>query len=803
MTKRSTSSRSNGRSTSRGRSSSGNRRTTRKKPRESLWNRLSAEQKLDIVGWILFFLALLTILSFISAQQGALTEWWISLLAQTFGWGMYVVPLFFGGVGLWLILRRFEDRLPKIDPEQIVGVIAGFFVALMTLHLITSFAWPQINFYRLGEGGSGGGLIGALMLDVSVKALGKVGATIFLILVWMVIVTFIAGISPADAVRLLSELAERRRTTGQQNIPPWDVTQLSLPPDAMTPTGPPAGPKILGGGAEAESSKAAPGRKKKEDEIRINVAARPTNGNGALEFEGPTLVVGAQAWRLPSVVDVLEEGSEQYYSEDLIRKQVRVIEKTLESLGAPVRVREINQGPVVTQFGTEPLFVTARTGRTTKVKVSKITSLADDLALALSARSIRIQAPIPGKGLVGIEVPNEEPAVVSLRDIMESEAFDKLKGRLRLGLGQDVSGQAVAADLRAMPHMLIAGATGAGKSVCVNSVIAALLLQNTPDTLRMLMVDPKRVELTQYNGIPHLLSPVIVDVERVVPALKWVMREMDSRYRRFAQVGSRNIEDFNQRVSKTTGEAPIPYITVLVDELADLMLQSPEETERVLCRLAQMARATGIHLIIATQRPSVDVVTGLIKANFPSRVAFAVASSVDSRVILDMPGAERLLGRGDMLFMPPDASQPLRLQGAFVSDHELDRLINFWRKAVEPGKSPRQVDFPKPMAAAYTDEIAPAQPALFPDFEEETKLAGQFEDELLPTAVEIFLAENRASVSLLQRRMRIGYTRSARLVEQLTDMGIVMLETEGQFRKINRAVAESLLQSLYPGENET
>ena len=570
----------------------------------------------------------------------------------------------------------------------------------------------------------------------------------------------------------------------------------------MTATGPPADPMILGGAGDATQAKAARGRKK-QDDIRINAPSRPNgNGNGGLEFEHVSMAVGAQSWRLPSVVDVLEEGSEQYYSEDLIRKQVRSIEKTLESLGAPVRVREINQGPVVTQFGTEPLFITSRTGRTTKVKVSKINSLADDLALALSARSIRIQAPIPGKGLVGIEVPNEEPAVVALRDIMESEAFGKLKGRLRLGLGQDVSGQAVAADLRAMPHMLIAGATGAGKSVCVNAVIAALLLQNTPDTLRMLMVDPKRVELTQYNGIPHLLSPVIVDVERVVPALKWVMREMDSRYRRFAQVGARNIEDFNRRVSKTMDDTPIPYITVLVDELADLMLQSPEETERVLCRLAQMSRATGIHLIIATQRPSVDVVTGLIKANFPSRVAFAVASSVDSRVILDMPGAERLLGRGDMLFMPPDVSQPLRLQGAFASDHELDRLIHFWRNAVEPGKSPEQVNLPRPMATSYADEIAPAQPALFPDFEEETQLASQFEDELLPTAVEVFLAENRASVSLLQRRLRIGYTRSARLVEQLTDMGIVMLETKGQSRKINRAVAESLLQSLYPGEDE-
>ncbi len=793
MTKRTSAGRS------RSRSSAGRRSTARspKRQRESLWNRLSTDQKLDFLGWVLFFLALLTLLSFISAQRGTLPEWWLSVLSQTFGWGMYVVPVFFGGVGLWLILRRFEDRLPKPDPEQIIGVVIGFFIALTTLHLASSFAWPHMSLYKIGEAGLGGGLIGALLLDLGIKALGKTGVILMLVLAWLMVVTFIAGISPADAVRLLSERIQQRR-----HPLPEDISPLPLPSATMTPTGPLAEPKIIGGATESTASSHPRPPKKKEDEVRINLHTRPANGNGGVEFEGPSLTVGVQAWRLPSVTDVLEEGSEQQYSEDLIRKQVRIIEKTLESLGAPVRVREINQGPVVTQYGAEPLFITSRNGKTTKVKVGKIASLADDLALALSARSIRIQAPIPGKGLVGIEVPNEEPALVSLRDIMESEGFGKLKGRLRLGLGQDVSGQAVAADLRTMPHLLIAGATGAGKSVCVNSIIAALLLQNTPDTLRLLMVDPKRVELTQYNGIPHLLAPVIVDVERVVPALKWIMREMDSRYRRFAQIGARNIEDFNQRVSKIPDEMPIPYIAVLVDELADLMMQSPEETERSLCRLAQMARATGIHLIIATQRPSVDVVTGLIKANFPARIAFAVASSVDSRVILDMPGAERLLGRGDMLFMPPDVSQPLRLQGAFVSDHELERLITFWRNAVEPGKTATSVDFPRPKAALI-EEAPPTQPPLFPDFSEESQAAGQFEDPLLPTAVEIFLTENRASVSLLQRRLRIGYTRSARLVEQLADMGIVTMETEGQFRKINRAVAEALLQSLYTPDDET
>lgn len=832
MTKRTSNSRSSSGSSSRGRSSSPRRTSTRKqKPRESLWQRLTLDQKLDLLGWILFPLALLTILSLVSAQQGVLTEWWISILAQLFGWGMYVVPLFLGAVGLWLILRRFEDRIPTPDPEQIVGVSMGYFVALATLHFIVSTMQPQVNLYSLGEAGLGGGLIGAVLLDLGIKAVGRAGTITTLVMLWLAVITFTAGISPADAVRMLTRRPQATDT-------PLDISQMTLPPEVMTPTG----PKIIGGMSDPEPQKPSRGRKKREEEApRINTANRASNGE--IEFDGLPVKVGTQQWRLPQVADILEEGSEQFYSEDLIRKQSRLIEETLDSLGAPVRIQEINTGPVVTQFGVEPLVIRRfrgtcengdckksinittqvttrdavpgsiscphcgrRTGidvKDTRIKVSKIASLADDLALALAARSLRIQAPIPGKRSVGIEVPNSEPSIVSLRDLMESENFDKQKGRLRLGLGQDVSGQAIAYDLRAMPHMLIAGATGAGKSVCVNSIIAALLLQNTPDTLRLLMVDPKRVELTQYNGIPHLLAPVIVDVDRVVPTLRWVMREMDGRYRRFAQVGARNIEDFNQRVAKVDGESTIPYIVVLVDELADLMMQAPEETERVICRLAQMARATGIHLIIATQRPSVDVVTGLIKANFPSRVAFAVASSIDSRVILDTPGAERLLGRGDMLFMPPDVSQPLRLQGAWVSEGELDRLIRFWQQAVEPGARLQQVELAQPFVAPVREERSPQQWEMFPDFEGEAQAAAQFEDTLLPTAVEIFLAENRASVSLLQRRLRIGYTRSARLVDQLTDMGIVMLETEGQFRKINRAVAEALLQSIYPNGDET
>jgi len=641
--------------------------------------------------------------------------------------------------------------------------------------------WPQVDLYALAREGVGGGLTGAFILAIGTDWLGPAGLIFALLIAWVVTITLTASITPAEAVQRSIAWRERRQT---EALTTKDISQKPMPAELLAPAADDGylDPVVLGEEAET-ADQAVP---------EINRAGR-AGGDG--DFLIAPVQVGAQHWQLPSTQEMLEEGSEQYYSEDLIRHQVRIVEATLESFGAPAKVREINQGPVVTQFGTEPLFTESR-GRKTKVKVSKIANLVDDLALALSARSIRIQAPIPGKGLVGIEVPNEEPAIVSLRDVMDSDSFSRLKGRMRLGLGQDVSGQAVAADMRAMPHLLIAGATGAGKSVCVNSVISALLLQNTPDTLRMIMVDPKRVELTQYNGIPHLLAPVIVDVDRVVPTMRWVVREMDSRYRRFANVGARNIDDFNQRVRTLDEESPIPYIAVLIDELADIMIQAPDEAERVICRLAQMARATGIHLIIATQRPSVDVVTGLIKANFPARIAFAVASAVDSRVILDTPGAERLLGRGDMLFMPPDVSQPLRLQGAWVSDGEIERLIRYWTSAVDPD----QMRTPETLSAdgLGIGDVA-TQPQLFPTFDQPTSTVFEFGDELLPAAVEIFLAENRCSTSLLQRRLRIGYTRAARLMDNLTGMGIVANEMSGQSRKVNRAVAEELLRSVNNG----
>ncbi len=479
-------------------------------------------------------------------------------------------------------------------------------------------------------------------------------------------------------------------------------------------------------------------------------------------------------WVLPETADILDAGSAPTENEDFINQRAKLIQETLASFGAPAQVVEISRGPTITQFGVEPLFVETRGGRT-RVRVSKIASLADDLALALAAPRIRIQAPVPGHSYVGIEVPNDEMALVALRDILESETFKHNKTSLRFALGQDVAGHPITANLEAMPHMLIAGTTGSGKSVCVNSILTSFLLNNTPDDLRLVLVDPKRVELTGYNGIPHLLAPVVVETERVVGALQWMTREMDKRYHEFAKVGARNITDYNGRM-KTQGGRKFPFLLIVIDELADLMMIAPDQTEKTITRLAQLARATGIHMILATQRPSVDVVTGLIKANFPARIAFAVASGVDSRVILDQPGAERLLGRGDMLYQAPDAAAPVRLQGVFVSDHEIQKLVEYWR--TQSGQS-NPYAAPGAPVDALPENIPLKQKPLWDEME---KTEG---DPLLNEAIDFVRREGRASVSMLQRRMRIGYTRAARLVDVMEEKGIVSApEGNTQVRQI-------------------
>ena len=474
-----------------------------------------------------------------------------------------------------------------------------------------------------------------------------------------------------------------------------------------------------------------------------------------------------ERWQLPPLT-MMEESAAGELGEDEIEKKVQRIEQSLADFHVIARVVEVNPGPTVTQFGLEPGFRERRdrNGKVVKrdkVKVSEVTSLANDLALSLAAPSIRIEAPVPGRRIIGLEIPNATTTVVSIRQLVESTAFQKLrsKGKLPIALGENVSGMPVVADLARMPHLLIAGATGSGKSACMNAIITCLLLQKTPNELRLIMVDPKRVELTDYNDVPHLLRPVVVETDKVVPVLKWVVKEMEDRYKKFEIAGVRNIDSYNKlNVSRPSLEK-LPYIVVVVDELADMMMQAPEDTERLICRLAQLARATGIHLIIATQRPSVDVITGLIKANFPTRISFAVTSQVDSRTILDSVGAEKLLGSGDMLFMPTDAAKPVRVQGTWVSDDEIGRITDFWR---QQGPSD------------YADQLVNVESYSPNDLSEK--------DDLYEQALAMAREQGRASASQLQRRFRIGYSRAARLLDEMEAEGVIGPSDSGKSRPV-------------------
>ena len=503
-------------------------------------------------------------------------------------------------------------------------------------------------------------------------------------------------------------------------------------------------------------------------------------------------------WQLPDFHALLTGGSTSEMDQEALLRQAQVIEDTLASFGAPGRVIELNTGPVITQFGVEPYYLTSRAGKRSRVKVSAIAQLDKDLQLALGAKSIRVEAPVPGKGYVGIEVPNPDSAMVSLRDVMESLGFQQVDSPLAIALGMSVDGKPMSADLTQMPHLLIAGTTGSGKSKCINAIIISILANRSPDEVKFIMVDPKRVELTGYNGLPHLVAPVVVELERTVGVLRWVTREMDARYKKFSQAGARNIIDYNR--IHDGNSSPMPYIVVIIDELADLMMTAPEETERAISRIAALARATGIHLVIATQRPSVDVVTGLIKANFPARIAFAVAGSVDSRVILDQPGAERLLGKGDMLYLSGDAPAPMRMQGVFVSDEEINIISRFWKlqnagvAGIKPISLPAETPSSRGQAGGNkaqdrSNEEQPDQ-AAFWDMSSQRDLTGLAvedktgnpdpqEDELYETAVEMVRRLEKASISLLQRRLRIGYTRAARLIDMMEERGVVGPPKEG------------------------
>ncbi|MGB5049856.1 MAG: DNA translocase FtsK, partial [Caldilineaceae bacterium] len=449
--------------------------------------------------------------------------------------------------------------------------------------------------------------------------------------------------------------------------------------------------------------------------------------------------------------DFLTEDSGEYGSRDTAEVG-QLIEQTLADFDIPVQVVNVESGPTVTQFGVKPLYI-VRGGQQRKVRVSRIVNLADDLALALAAPAVRIEAPVPGYPYVGIEVPNTDKIDVGMRGILESQMMRSKGGNLPLALGRDTAGAPVVSDLARAPHLLIAGSTGSGKSVCINAIITSLLMHHGPESLRFVMVDPKMVELPGYNGIPHMIGKVITEVDQVTGALAWLLLQMDDRYQTFRELKIRNITAYNELAAKQKDLEPLPYLVLIVDELADLMMTAPEDIERQLVRLAQMARAVGIHLILATQRPSVDVVTGLIKANFPTRIAFAVTSQIDSRVILDTPGAERLLGRGDMLFMRPDSAKLARVQGCWVSDEEIQKVVQFWKDR-DAAENP---DGPKIKVAPWI--------GLMDKLEDE--------DELVLDAIDAIRGETTCSTSFVQRKLGIGYPKAARLMEQLEAKGVV------------------------------
>ena len=725
---------------------------TRSSRKRLKWTGLTRDRQLDIIGVIAVLVGLLSLVSMV-APDGELTAWWTQFLVNINGWGAYLLPLILIFLGAWLLFSHLE-KLPVLTFERLLGVIFLFLI------LLTSFSILSLQLTRVHSALVGGGLVGAFFQRLLVNGLG-LAAAIIVLFAWLLIgITLALDLSLMDILRFFSPLVrsirekvklsytswqqERRRRARIKMILPEPVERL---PESYQPITNLAHTKT-----PQQKPIQTPRSVEKSEELQ--------------QEKSPLIepqVVHARKrtpWKLPVPKDMLDPATPAAIQEIADVEVARLIEETLASFGAPSHVVDIKRGPTITQFGVEPDFIETRYGRT-RVRVSKITSLADDLALALAAPRIRIQAPVPGKNYVGIEVPNPETSRVTLMEVIDSAAYKRIQAPLRFALGKDVSGKSVAVDLAKLPHLLIAGTTGSGKSVCINSILSSFLFNNTPAELQLVLVDPKRVELTGYNGIPHLLAPVVTEAEAVINALQWMMRQMDSRYHKFSKSGVRNIQEYNERFP----DLSLPYLVVVIDELADLMMLAPDETERAITRLAQLARATGIHLVLATQRPSTDVVTGLIKANFPARIAFAVASGVDSRVILDQPGAERLLGRGDMLFQAPDASAPVRLQGVFVSDGEIRRLVEYWQQETdrhsETGAEPAQ---------RIGEDLPPdrllTQTPLWDEMQEEG-------DPLYSEAVDLVRREGRASITMLQRRLKVGYTRAARLIDEMEEKGVI------------------------------
>ena len=684
-----------------------------KRNKEKDWQALLLNPLLQqVLALLIIAVGAITLLAAFHVTSGRWAIAWVDLLRHLFGWGVYPVALAITLSGL-LWLQRHLDRSAAWRWRPFVGAELVFFSLLALTHALLG----RGDLWRPVETGWGGGLVGWAIAVLLSTYLG-----------WPATMLILAGLLLLGlglAFDLTVEDVQQAVNTVREKIADYRTHRVAQKAvrKAKSHTGQSPSPPER---SERSVSPAKP------DPIPIH-RSEPV---------------------LPPL-NLLNEGAGPTLGDKEIREKSRIIKKTLAQFGLPVEVVEVRIGPSVTQFGVEPGFVERARSGEKKVRVKQISQRADDLAVALATPRLRIEAPVPGRPFVGIEVPNAEIQVVSVREVMKSQEFRQLDSPLAIALGQNVAGEPVVADLIKMPHLLIAGTTGSGKSVCIKSIITCLVYNNMPEELRLVMIDPKMVEMVRFNGLPHLYGEVEVDLERVVKVLRWVALEMDDRYKRFADASARHLDDYNRKMKKA--DKPIlPRIIVLIDELADLMMLAPDAVEQLLCRVAQMGRATGIHLVVATQRPSTDVVTGLIKANFPARISFATASQIDSRVIIDMPGAETLLGDGDMLYLAPDAGYPVRVQGCFISDEELDRVIAFWRKEMGP-----------------VDRKTPWQP-MMPSQEPENDFESDYVDEdMLQRAIALVKRRGNASASLLQRQLRVGYPRAARLIEVMADMDII------------------------------
>lgn len=711
-----------------------------------LFSGLAPEVKYELLGIIMFTVGILGCVSLLGLNTGPVGLFFASMQKYAFGAGAPLVPLVLVAIGSRYIWTRLE-----IDYSlKFWGFALLYLLFLAIYHHIQIAPGKEIMPESLVPGG---GLVGGMVLFFFRKLFGVDGTIIILVAIAVCCVIATTTWSLNRTLVVAKKKAEEGIETAREAVAAG-TTEFS---DFVART------------KEKPFLAAAKGRfydQDKESEVFCDAPAiQPISQAKTEEQADPSSFCTVRAeppvkkeagsflpnpdkraadnhvYKLPplSLLKKVSKGKPKVTKE--ISENAELLVETLQSFGVSAKIINTCQGPAVTRYELEPAA---------GVKVSKIVGLSDDIALKLAATGIRMEAPIPGKAAIGIEVPNKDVTGVHLREVLESEAFSKAESRLTVALGKDIAGQPIIADLSKMPHMLVAGATGSGKSVCINTLLTSILFKATPDEVKFILIDPKVVELSNYNGIPHLMTPVVTDAKKAAAALNWAVQEMERRYAVFATAGVRDIKRYNETVEGLG----LPLILIIIDELADLMMASPVDVENAICRLAQKARAAGLHLVLATQRPSVDVITGTIKANVPSRISFAVSSQIDSRTILDMAGAEKLLGKGDMLFYPVGAAKPVRVQGAFISDNEVEELINYIKPQVEP---------------EYTEEITQyeAAPA------ENNKDQEKFEDELLADAIRMVMETGQASASMLQRKFRIGYSRAGRLIDTMEDMKIV------------------------------